>query len=302
MQDRRVVWILAAVVLAAAAGCEKPPVEIAVRHELPPAVPLPAGAESLTAGAFEVRGDAGPELGEFVRQELGACLGGGSAARVDGMIRATTTDTRTVREVLRPEPGGADLQPVELPSLQRKAEVRIAFEVRAGEGKPFVTIETEAAYDSVADAGARGELGLQRPDDPANVPPPAEIFRRLAAQCVEQFCGMIQPVLAEATLALRPLADPRMRQALAAVRDERFEAARGVFRQIAADRPQDAAAWFDLAVLEERTGELAAAEQHYGRVVDMTHGADRQALQGRQRVHRVLAVRGPGAAEEPGQD
>lgn len=293
MHETRAVWILAAVFSAVAVGCEKPPVEIALRHELPPAVPLPGRPAGLTAGTFEVRGEAGRDLAEFVRSELSACLEGGSpATRVDGTIEATVTDTRTTRRVRRIEPGGGDLQSVELPSLRREARVRIAFEIGTGEGDPHLTVETAADYDSTAESDARGELGLERPDDPGNVPQAEEIFRRLAAQCVEEFCGMIQPVVSEARIELRSVDDPRASQAMDAARQGRFDAARGVFRQIASDQAQNPAAWFNLAVLEEQTGKLAEAELHYGRVTGMTRGADREARQGRQRVRRILAARG----------
>ena len=301
----RRIWSVAVCVLIVAftvAGCAPP--TVAVRHVLPGALPLPADVASLAAGEHRVRTGPAGNYAAYAREALAerllsvsvassarpdgsaAELVGAQVARVDGTIHIETKDDAGQRILRRLDEKTGEASQVTVPTLVRTATVRVEYAVvRAG------AAEVRRAYNSAADATVRGELGLQRGDDPRNVPPVDEIIHRLLAQCAEAFVGMIAAVPIEAQVSLRSAEGNFARLGIDAAREGNYGEA---FKQFAAAvdaAPDDPAARFNCAVAAEVHGKLDTAHTHYQRAWELSDRKDIEAEQGAARVRRVLHAR-----------
>jgi tetratricopeptide (TPR) repeat protein len=130
-------------------------------------------------------------------------------------------------------------------------------------------------------------LGLERPDDPANVPAAEMIVRELLNACVKEFVGMLAPREVTARIPLRPAPGPSGAKGLEAARRGEYAAAVGHFKDALKAKPDDANLLFDLAAVSERAGELQAALKLYRKVQELTGDRDIAAHEGAVRVARA---------------
>jgi len=280
-----------------AAGCAPP--TVAVRHELPGALPLPAAVSAASAGEFTVRSGPKGDYAAFLKQKLTERLAeapvapAGEPVVVGGTVEMETKDATGKRTVRGRDSATGELHDVELPTLVRTASVKVDFDVqRAGEaGQPLGTAEVRRSYTSASDATVRGELGLDRPDDPARVPPAEEVIRHLLAECAEAFVGMIAPVVIEAQVPMRPVPAGRADAAFDAARKGDYTRAAALLAEALAASPDDPALHFNRALAAEAAGDLAVAAEHYQKAWDLSNQQDPAAQQGLQRARRVLATR-----------
>jgi hypothetical protein len=313
---RSVHWsvVLPAILAGWLVGCAPP--TVAVEHVLPAALPMPADVAAVRTGDFAVR--TGPKDGfaAFLKETLdkrlmhvpvglghgGPAAGPAGAARipaaqvaaVGGEIDIQTADLAGKRTVRRRAAGTGELESVELATLVRTAAVRVELHVRrASDKEPLGTAEVRREYSSAADPLVRGELGLERPDDPARVPPAEAIVRRLLTECAEAFARMISPVVAKAHVPLRSAPGRCAQLGLAAARKANYAEAVKQFEAAVAAAPDDAGAHFDLAAVAEANASLDLAASHYARAWELSGRKDAEAKRGADRARRVLAAREP---------
>jgi len=299
---------LLAPALLLAAGCRAP--RLVVRHVLPADLPVVAAAEVMTAGPCAVV--AGPEdgyaavLARMLSQRLAArrpVRPGGSApasvgpVNVQGQIHLRVRDQAGKRSIRQWSGAGAPWRTRQVRTLVRHVDVRVDFVmVEAGSGRRLGVVETHETYDSTGDPRVRGPLGLNRPDDPARVPPTETIVAELLGRCVATFARMVAPQEVVVEVPLRGTLNSDGRRALAAAGRGDFASALKHARSACAARPGDAALAFNLAVLEEKAGHLRLALERYRQVAEMTKGSDRAAAEGIARVGRVLRRLGEAAS------
>jgi tetratricopeptide (TPR) repeat protein len=307
-----------------AVGCAPPVVK--VRHTLPAALPLPAGAGRLRVGEITVAqgsttsvaeapsGGAAvpitPELAGFMKARLGEALEakglihphpadarpavGGGECVIDATIHAAIHEARGKRTVLLLDPATKATMPIEVPTLIRRAEVRVEFALsRAGAGGGLGIAEVVRTYDSAFDPAVRGELGLDRPDDPNRVPPAEPIIGGLLDRCAEAFKSMITPTPLNADLQLRPAGGDtdNCRKAFAAAGEEDWPQAVAEFQKALAAEPLNAALHFNLAVAAEAAGLLDLAVSQYGQALELAGEKDAEAYDGARRCRRVIEAR-----------
>ena len=297
-----VLAVLAAHVLA---GCAPPVVH--VRHVLPAAMPLPGDVSMVRAGEFAVRSGPKDGFADFTKEALdkhladvpvglgstgrGARTTEAQIARAGGTIDIETKDVRGKRLGRRRSAGTGKLDDVELTTLVRTAAVRVEFHVRrASGGESLGTVEVRRSYSSADDPQVRGELGLERADDPARVPPAGDIVRGLLTGCVEAFGRMVSPVVVEADVPLRPASGRFAQLGLKAAREANHAEALRQFEAAARAAPDDAGAHFDLAAVAEAIGRLDLAAEHYERAWELSDKKDDEARQAAARARRVRAA------------
>jgi len=289
------VWSLVGV------GCDGPVVSI--RHVLPPDFPAPYDVRDIACGQFVVV--AGPEdaygvkAAEMLRERLRqrrrpglppVGLSEADPVSITGKLYIETEDRSGVRTIRVRDPQTSAVKPRQVDYLIRTAAVRVDFvTTRVRDDFPVGTVLTRRSYSSLSDPRVRGELGMSRPDDPADVPNVETIVTELLADCVDEFCGMINPYEVTATVALRGVLDPRGRKALAAARSGDYQAALTHCKAAAASRPRDLDLLFNLAVLEEAAGDSKAALAHYQEVAKRSGGGDEATQTAIDRISRVLA-------------
>jgi len=159
---------------------------------------------------------------------------------------------------------------------------------RPGAKDRLFTIETRRSYTSPEDPRVRGELGLDRPDDPARVPPADDILKELLAQCADEFFDMISPREVTADVPMRGTWNADGSAGLKAAEAGDFAAAVGHLEAAVAAEPKDVNLLFNLAAACEAAGNLEEALAHYKAVVERTQGQDAVAAEAAQRVERVL--------------
>ena len=293
-----VVLGLALILVAAAAGCG-PPV-LAVRHRLAPDLPIPADAARVRLGEVAVADGPADGYAAFVAERLTECLEAGGAYTVatrdpvgpaDLVVGARlgiqTKDVEQPRTVRRLNPDTRQMEIFDVPGLVRSVEVLAAFDVRVERTGRTLSVETRRSYRSTDDPRTRGPLGLERPDDPANVPAAERIVRELLDACVKEFVGMMTPREVTARIPLRPAPGPSGAKGLEAARRGDYAAAVGHFKDALKAKPDDANLLFDLAAVSECAGELQAALELYRKVQELTGDRDVAAHEGAVRVARA---------------
>jgi len=281
-----------------AVGCGGP--VVTVRHALPAALPLPADVEMVRVGTFNVkpagRREAAALMTEALQKRLSRhwAIDGDAGTRakaleVGGAIAVDTKDVKGLRNIRQWTSGGREWVVVQVPTLVRSATVAVEFAVfRPGAKERLLTVETRRSYTSPEDPRVRGELGLERPDDPARVPPVDEIVRELVGRCADEFIDMIAPREVTADVPMRGTWNADGSAGLKAAEQGDFaEAVRHLEAAVASD-PGDDNLLFDLAAACEAAGKLADALTHYTAVVERTKGRDAVAAEAAQRVERVL--------------
>lgn len=310
MQKRTSALAVAAIsICLSAAGCA-PPV-VSVHHKLPAALPLPADITALKVGQFVIAESgpapsAGPgakavtitpELASFITRGLARhmaeTLPGAADAPgiVGGSVDVSIVDTRGLRKVFHMDPGGKGTVPVEVATLVRTARLRVEFAVsRAADGQGMGIAEVVRAYNSSADAAVRGELGLERPDDPNRVPPVETILEGLLGQCAQAFGRMITPTPADAEIQLRAAGGAGVNKAFAAARKGDWPQAVAAFTKALAADPENPALHFNLAAAAEAGGQLDLAAQHYEQALKLSGQKDVEAQDAARRCRRVHAA------------
>jgi tetratricopeptide (TPR) repeat protein len=305
MASGRLCLVFGVVAAAAAAGCTAPSVQI--EHVLPGAVPLPPGVGRVRAGGFAVVAGPRDEFARHVQRVLderlaefrmtGQAAGereaaaGAPAANVGGTIHVETQDKTSTRTVRRWNPAAGKTEDREAASLTRLVEVRVVFAISGGDSpKPTAVAELSRSYDSTADPRTRGELGLERVDDPRRVPPAETIVRELLSECVSAFCEMVAPVKLTAEVRLRPMIGEGWRGLVAAGKGD-LTAAAASFEAVVKAAPQSADARFNLAAALEAKGQLRQALSHYREALEQAQGKDPEAADGVRRIERVLLAR-----------
>ena len=298
---KRPVLGMALVLILAAVGCG-PPV-LAVRHRLAPDLPIPAGAARVRLGEFTVAD--GPEDGyaafvaERLTERLDASGGYGVATReatgpadlvVGARLGIQTKDVEQPRTVRRLNPDTRQMEIFDVPGLLRTVEVLAAFDVQTMRTGRTLSVEARRSYRSTDDPRTRGPLGLERPDDPANVPAAERIVRELLDACVKEFVGMLTPREVAARIPLRPAPGPNGAKGLEAARRGEYAAAVGHFKDALQAKPDNANLLFDLAAVSECAGELQAALELYRKVQALTDDRDVAAHEGAVRVARAVSL------------
>lgn len=281
--------VIFAIGLLGWAGCSTP--TISIHHSLPRAVPPPEGVTAFRVGNVTATPQSDADLtaytAETLRQSLADEVNSSemeTASKIDVHLTAEVTDNVSQR-MLRPA-GGGELQA--LPSLVREATVSAEFHIIPPGGGEGVRCHSSAKYTSLADPRTRGELGLARADDPANVPPEETILRELVVECVEEFTGMIQPMEVRAEVPLRGSWASGAGEAIQQAGEGNYDAARAGFAQAVETHP-DATLHFNLAALCEATGKLEEAREQY-RLAAEARPDDTEAAEGLRRVDNVLRV------------
>lgn len=289
---------MALVLILAAVGCG-PPV-LAVRYRLAPDLPIPAGATHV--GVFAVTAEGEDAYATFIAETLTERLEAGGAYTVvtcdpagpadlvvGTRVRVETEDVEQSRTVRRLNPDTRQMELFDVPGMVRTVEVLAAFNVQVGRTGRKIGVETRRSYRSTDDPRTRGPLGLDRADDPANVPAAETIVRELLGACVEEFVGMLAPGEVAARIPLRPAPGPSGAKGLEAARRGEYVVAAGHFKDALKTNPDDANLLFDLAAVSECAGELQAALELYRKVRELTGDRDVAAHEGAVRVARAAA-------------
>ena len=252
-----------------------------------------------------------PELAEFMKEQLSRALpavwkssqppttrpGPKAATRceVSPTIRAVVRDARGTRQVLRVDSSNEEVTPVELPTLVRWVRMRVIFNVACSgggqAGKRFGAVEVTMKYNSALDPNVRGELGLDRPDDPNRVPPVKTIVADLLDGAADVFGRAIASTPIDKTIQLRKAPGPAVEKGFAAVREKSWLVAMNEFQNALGDRPDDAVLHFNLAAAAEAGDRLDLAQEHYQRAFDLSGEQDVEAGDGARRCRRVTEAR-----------
>jgi len=293
-------WVAAASVWFG--GCGGP--VVTVRHTLPAALPLPADVQMVRVRTFDVQPaghrDVAALMTEALQKRLSRhwAIDGDAATRakavhVGGTITLETKDVKGSRTVRRWTSDQREWVAVQVPTLIRSATVQVAFGAfRPGAKERLLTVETRRSYTSPQDPRVRGELGLERPDDPARVPPTDQILKELIAHCAEEFVQMIAPREVAAEVPMRGTWNADGSAGLKAAEQGDLAASVGHLRAAVASDPKDVNLRFNLAAACEAAGNLEDALSHYKTVVERTNGKDAVAVEAVTRVERVLKRQG----------
>ncbi len=288
------------------AGCTGPVVTIS--HALPGAVGVPEDIERIEVGKFTLAGEPEDEFADFVAKSLrdrlvqqwapkdqttsGPETPANEVLHVAGNIRIETRDSCGTRTVRRWNSSASRMEVQDVETLVRTAEVAVDFTVGSGPGEePIVTVETRRSYSSANDPRVRGDLGLDRSDDPRRIPRTEAIVTRLLDECMEEFCGMILPLEITERIALRGTIHREGIAGLKAMEAGDFETALQQFEAASAKAPDDVNLRFNWAVAAEAAGYLTLALAQYEEVVKRTNQRDLPAAQAIIRINRVLSRR-----------
>lgn len=292
-------FILSALFAVLVAGCAGP--VVAIRHTLPPALPLD-GQLVPTAGTVRVveitpPGRIDPDAQQ---RSLEGCLAahlptsenGEARPTVDGKMYLTITDHESPRTLRGWDADTGETTTETVASLVREVSMRVDFTVRKPDGTELGQVEVRRSYNSSSDAAVRGELGLGRPDDPARVPSPEKILAEQCRETAEELASLVSPVEVAADIELLPVGGEDGAAGLAAAEAGDFDAAVDAFKAVLASR-EDANAQFSLAVVAEAAGQLQLAEDTYEAVVQARKLPPEKlaiADTGRARARRVRQV------------
>jgi len=292
-------WTAGVLIVAAAcgaAGCGGPTVTIT--HHLPGAVPMPDGVTSFRAGTLSLEGFSEGGITFTLTKMLGEKLKGlgrpgGSAVIVNAVARATVSETKGTARLRRWNAETRTLDAIELPALVRTVDVETDFTVTRPGGGEIVTVETRRSYSSAEDPRIRGELGLQRPDDPVHVPATGRVVRELVGECADALCRMLAPDEIPVELSMRPTWIREGRAGLAAAGKGDYGEAKKQFEAGLKRFPNSKPLWFNLGLAAEAADDLETALAAYDQLVTRSGGRDTEADEGATRTRRILIRRRP---------
>jgi tetratricopeptide (TPR) repeat protein len=284
-----------------------------VRHVLPPDLPIPEGTTSVVLRDFKGADEAGAKFAPAAKELLadrlkaaglrvvagenrGAATSGKAGAAtqkaadlaIDATVYVETQEAEGSRDIRQYDRPAGPPQTRPAATFVRKVNVRVDFEVVSLlSGERLGGVETRERYDSLKDSDSRGKLGLSRPDDPQNVPAADAVVRGLLKACAATFCRMITPPEVTATVRLRAVSGPAADRGTAAARRGDYAEARRLFEEALAEG-ESAALHFDLAAVEEATGDLKAAVEHYEWAAAHWPAGDAETEACLRRVRRVM--------------
>jgi tetratricopeptide (TPR) repeat protein len=286
---------LAAALALLAAGCQPPSVEIV--HIVPADV---APGAIFALGGVDAEGPHAQITRQYLAEKLATLLAHALQNSLYDVLTAELnatasieTDEQSGQRQVRQWTGSGDdgrFEVVTLPTLRRTATVRCVFTLRGpglAAGRPL-RLATRGSYDSYADPTLKGELGLQRVDDPTTVPKMEQIVRELLDACLDQFEAMISPVESRSVVQLRD--SWHAGASFGAVSDGRFEEAAEIIKTRLQRRDHDAALWFNYAVVSEKLGRLDEARRGYERADTLIDESD-PILDERLRIVNALLLR-----------
>jgi hypothetical protein len=292
-------FVIASVASFLLSGCAGP--VVAIRHTLPPALPLPDDLALPRAGEVVVAEMTPPDRvdPEAQARSLQDCLAvhlpeQGSGARqaiVDGQAYVTVDDQRSQRTVRVYDPQTDTTSPQEVQTLVREVNLRVDFTIRSVDGEVLGRAEVRRSYNSATDPEVRGELGLGRPDDPARVPAAEKILAQQCREAAEELASLLRPVDVKADVELLPVGGEHARGGLEAARQEDYAAAAEAF-QAALAIQDDAQLQFNLGATAEAAGQLEQAQAAWEKA------ASSEAL---PQEKRDIARRGQARARRVGQ-
>ena len=285
-------------------GCTGP--RITVRHNLGRPVGMGIDPGSFRVGQFRAQPDAFAELTTYLQSKLRQNLTDiarttavtpepaqpSSSLAIGGLIIVTAEDLEGLRHIRRWNPQRRNLEDLEVPSLRRDVTVTVHFALRDNATRTDeVTLETYRSYRTHQDPQIRGDSGLLRPDDPERVPPIDTIARRLVDECLSDFIAMIYPYEVVAHVPLRRVYGSEATNGLHAAQAGDYVGAARFYRSALRARPDDPHLHFNLAIVREAAGDLAAAEAHYRQALELRQQPDELAQTGLDRVTRLRRIR-----------
>jgi hypothetical protein len=280
-------------------GCSGPAIHL--RHHLGGAVDLGTDPARLQVGQFQVQPDTLTGLPPYLQNNLQLMLtdfnqstsvGNPSAAAsasqtVEGVIAVIAEDVAGVRPLRQWSVQNHDFEEREVPTLRRDVTVKVDFLLRnSAAPSGTVTLETYRSYTSNQDPQVRGPESLLRPDDPDRVPPVDTIARKLIDECLRDFIAMIHPYEVTAEVPLRYVGGADAAAGRRAAKKGDYAAAARFFESALQNKKDHPDLHFNLAVVQEAAGNLAAAQEQY-RLVLERHPSDEPARLGLDRVIRL---------------
>lgn len=284
-------------------GCSGPAIHL--RHHLGGAVDLGTDPAKLQVGQFQVQPGTLTGLPEYLQNHLQLMLtdynqstsvGSPSAAApasqtVEGGITIIAEDFSGVRPLRQWNVQNHDFEEREVPTLRRDVTVKVDFLLRnSAAPSGTVTLETSRSYTSNQDPQVRGPESLLRPDDPDRVPPVDTIARKLIDECLSDFIAMIHPYEVTAEVPLRYVGGADAAAGRRAAKNGDYAAAARYFQSALQKKPSHPDLHFNLAVVQEAAGDLAAAEEQYRQVLER-QASDEPARLGLDRVTRLRRMK-----------
>lgn len=282
-------------------GCA--PVNTTIAHTMPPAVPLADNAVPIRISLFTVKGSEddrfGPLATEIVTQHMDPYWHtvdsqSGSAMNVlklGGNVSIETTESSGARIIRLWDRQAKALRDETVETLVRNVDVEVHFVVRSHPASvALATIETRRSYSSSGDPRVRGELGLNRLDDPQLVPPADDIITKLITECAEEFWDMVTPLKVSRQETLRPAPGSESSAGLASARAGNMPDAMTHFSAAAETDPTNGDLRFNLGVAAEASGKLPQALAAYLAAVELSDGQDVEAEKAAQIVTRAIGT------------
>ena len=300
MPMKRIQTISVVMLSLAVLGCTGP--EIAVRHHLGNPIGMAVDPGQLQGGQFGVQPEPDPELATYLQDKLRQRLTdiphtasapseqtlSATRLAVVGLITVEAEDSRGTRHIRRWNPQLKDLEDLEVASLRRDVTVAVQFVLQDITGRTDeVALETHRSYSTHQDPDIRGEWGLLRPDDPESVPHTEKIAQRLIDQCLDDFIAMIHPYELAADIPLRHVWGSEAAAGQHAAERGDYDGATESYLAALQASPDSPNLHFNLAVVTEAAGDLATAEEHYRRALELQRQPDEQIQAGLERIERV---------------
>jgi hypothetical protein len=280
-------------------GCSGPAIHL--RHHLGGAVDLGTDPARLQVGQFQVQPDTLTGLPPYLQNNLQLMLTdlnqstsvgtspitASASQTVEGGITVIAEDVSGVRPLRRWNVQTHDFEEREVSTLRRDVTVKVDFLLRnSAASSGDVTLETSRSYTSNQDPQVRGPESLLRPDDPDRVPPVDAIARHLIDECLSDFIAMIHPYEITAEVPLRYVGGTEAAAGRRAAKKGDYAEAARYFQSALNRNPSYPDLHFNLAVVQEAAGNLAAAEEQYHLVLER-QASDESARTGLDRVIRL---------------
>ncbi|NBB95566.1 MAG: hypothetical protein GVY16_07475 [Planctomycetes bacterium] len=280
------------------AGCAGP--VAAIRHTLPPAMPRPDGLGTPEPGEVVIARVQPPERIDAAQQAdaLAVCLTAhlgvaddrpGPSPTVDGEAYVTVKDVAGERTIRRWNAEAGTTEETTIPTLVRTVDLRVDWTLRGPDGKTLGEAETRRSYNSAADPKVRGELGLDRPDNPANVPSAKVILSEQCRESAAELASLVLPVDVEVSIELFAAGGS---DGLNAAADGHYAAAADAFKA-ALDERDNPQVLFNYAATAEAAGRLKEAEDAWAEAASsdrLPHEKRNIARRGKARARRVRQV------------
>jgi len=297
--------ILPVLFLLGGFGCQNP--HLTITHWLPGPAYLPIKYTDFLPGKCVLVGLKDTDLQDYARtklveqvQELRKRYAewgqskhrpAGQQATVEVVFTIEVEDEKQSRMVKQGNPMNQEGKISEVASLFRQINLHAEFHVQPQiKSNETVTLEVRREYSSRDDVRTRGPWGLQRPDDPKNVPAIKTIVRELLAGSINAFYRMVAPIKIEARMQLKPTLNRRGRNGLKQTFAGNCAAAVTSFQAGLNQHPKDKYLWYNLAVAAEAAGQLDRALDAYETLAQSDPDKNSEIHQAVKRVKRVIDI------------